>query len=585
MKNRKTIYIALFTLILGLFFGWLIFGSSKESTSPTEQHDHSEETIWTCSMHPQIRSQESGDCPICGMELIPLSDDKNEGGDPMEIKMSPTAMQLASVQTSIVSKQKPIKEVRMNGKVKTDERKVYSQSSHIPGRIERLTVNFTGESIQKGQVLAYIYSPELVAAQEELFEAKKIKEEQPSLYKAAKEKLQNWKLTDKQINQIIERETIQEQFPILADVSGIVTKKNINLGDYIKKGESLYEIADISTVWVLFDVYESDIPWVKKGDKVEFTVRSLPNETFNGEVSFIDPVINSKTRVASARVIIKNPGKRLKPDMFVRGIVKSELEQQEKVIVVPKSAVMWTGERSLVYVKTSSSEQVSFLMRKVTLGSSLGDSYIIKEGLEVGEEIATNGTFSIDAAAQLAGKPSMMSPEGGKPVTGHNHGGASHSETMTMEEMSIGQKEKDALSPLFEAYFKLKNNLVNDDFKAGISSAKEMTTILNKVDMKIFKGEAHDFWMKRSDVLSKELKKAISTKEIGELRKPFEEISNQLIMILKSFGAMDKAIYIEHCPMVNNNNGADWLSLESEIKNPYYGEAMLKCGEVKQVIK
>ncbi|WP_262510734.1 DUF3347 domain-containing protein [Brumimicrobium aurantiacum] len=151
--------------------------------------------------------------------------------------------------------------------------------------------------------------------------------------------------------------------------------------------------------------------------------------------------------------------------------------------------------------------------------------------------------------------------------------------------MSIGQKEKDALSPLFEAYFKLKNNLVNDDFKAGISSAKEMTTILNKVDMKIFKGEAHDFWMKRSDVLSKELKKAISTKEIGELRKPFEEISNQLIMILKSFGAMDKAIYIEHCPMVNNNNGADWLSLESEIKNPYYGEAMLKCGEVKQVIK
>ncbi|HLV41956.1 MAG TPA: efflux RND transporter periplasmic adaptor subunit, partial [Brumimicrobium sp.] len=452
-------------------------------------------------------------------------------------------------------------------------------------RIEKLTVNFTGEAVQRGQVLAYIYSPELVAAQEELFEAKKIKEEQPSLYKAAKKKLQNWKLTQKQIDQIIKIGEIQEQFPILADVSGIVTKKNINLGDYIKKGESLYEIADISTVWVLFDVYESDIPWVKKGDKVEFTVRSLPNETFNGEVSFIDPVINSKTRVASARVIIKNPGKRLKPDMFVRGIVKSELEQQEKVIIVPKSAVMWTGERSLVYVKNKSSDQVSFIMRKVTLGPSLGDSYIIKDGLEVGEEIATNGTFSIDAAAQLAGKPSMMSPEGGKPVTGHNHGGASHSETMTMEEMSIGQKEKDALSPLFEAYFKLKNNLVNDDFKAGISSAKEMTTILNKVDMKIFKGEAHDFWMKRSDLLSKELKKAISTKEIGELRKPFEEISNQLIMILKSFGAMDKAIYIEHCPMVNNNNGADWLSLESEIKNPYYGEAMLKCGEVKQVIK
>src|SRR5690554_995080 len=184
MKNRKTTYIALSTLIIGLFFGWLIFGSSEESTSQAEQHDHNEKTIWTCSMHPQIRSQEPGDCPICGMELIPLSDDKEEGDDPMEIKMSPTAMQLAAVQTSIVSKQEPIKEVRLNGKVKTDERKVYSQSSHIPGRIEKLTVNFTGESVQKGQVLAYVYSPELVAAQEELFEAGKIKDAQPSLYNA-----------------------------------------------------------------------------------------------------------------------------------------------------------------------------------------------------------------------------------------------------------------------------------------------------------------------------------------------------------------------------------------------------------------
>lgn len=585
MKNRKTIYIALSTLVLGLLLGWVFFGSGNKNANQAETHDHSKETVWTCSMHPQIRSNEPGLCPLCGMDLTPLGAEDDEDGNPLEIRMSPTAMQLANVQTSIVTKQKPVKEVRMNGKVKTDERKVFSQSSHIPGRIEKLTVNFTGEAIQKGQVLAYIYSPELVAAQEELFEAQKIKETQPTLFNAAKEKLSNWKLTEKQINQILASGTIQEQFPILADVSGIVTEKKINLGDYIQKGQSLYEIADISTVWVLFDVYESDIPWIKRGDKVEFKVRALSNETFSGEVSFIDPVINSATRVASARVILNNPGQRLKPDMFVQGVVKSQLDVNEEVIVIPKSAVMWTGTRSVVYVKNTSSDKVSFLMKMVTLGPSLGDGYLIKEGLEVGDEIATNGTFSIDAAAQLAGKPSMMSPEGGVPVSGHNHGGASHSETMTMEEMSIGQKEKDALSPLFEAYFKLKNNLVNDDFKAGISSAKEMTTILNKVDMKIFKGEAHDFWMKRSDVLSKELKKAISTKEIGELRKPFEEISNQLIMILKTFGAMDKAIYIEHCPMVNSNKGADWLSLESEIKNPYYGEAMLKCGEVKQIIK
>lgn len=584
MKNRKTIYIAIATLVLGLLLGWMIFGSVAKS-GQAEAHDHTEDTIWTCSMHPQIRANEPGACPLCGMDLIPLSTDSNDDGNPLEIRMSTTAMQLANVQTSIVTKQKPVKEVRMNGKVKTDERNVYSQSSHIPGRIEKLTVNFTGETIHKGQVLAYIYSPELVAAQEELFEAQKIKEPQPSLYNAAKEKLKNWKLTENQINKILANGEIQEQFPILADVSGVVTDKRINLGDYIQKGQSLYEIADINTVWVLFDVYESDIPWIKQGDQVVFTVRALSNEKFKGEISFIDPVINSNTRVASARVILKNHGQRLKPDMFVQGTIKSQLDVNEEVIVVPKSAVMWTGERSVVYVKNTTSDKVSFLMKMVTLGPSLGDGYLIKEGLEVGDEIATNGTFSIDAAAQLAGKPSMMSPEGGVPVSGHNHGGASHSETMTMEEMSIGQKEKDALSPLFEAYFNLKNHLVNDDFNAGISSAKQMSAILNKVDMKVFTGDAHDFWMKRNDKLKSQLKNAAATKDIQKLRIFFENISDEMILLLKTFGAMDKAIYIEHCPMVNNDKGADWLSLESEIRNPYYGEAMLKCGEVKQVIK
>ena len=584
MKNRKTIYTALLTLVIGLILGWLIFGSSKEKTSHAEQHEHNEKTIWTCSMHPQIRMNEPGDCPICGMDLIPLSSDVKES-DPMAIKMSPTAMQLASVQTSIVSKQKPIKEVRMNGNVKTDERKVYSQSSHISGRIERLTVNFTGESIQAGQVLAYIYSPNLIAAQEELFEAGKVKETQPSLYNAAKEKLKNWKLTQKQINQIIKSGEIQEQFPILADVSGIVTKKNINLGDYIKKGESLYEIADISTVWVLFDIYESDIPWVKTGDKVAFTVRSLPNKTFKGEISFIDPVINSKTRVASARVIIKNPGKRLKPDMFARGIVKSQLEQQEKVIIVPKSAVMWTGERSLVYVKITSSDQVSFKMRRVTLGPSLGDSYIIKEGLDVGEEIATNGTFSIDAAAQLAGKPSMMSPEGGSAVTGHDHGGAPSPKYSTTEKIHISDKAKTALKPVFEAYLAYKNQLVADNFEQSVASANTMETALTKVDMQLFKGEAHSFWMKHSQHIDEALKRVNATEGIGELRVVFKDVSDHMIMLLITFGAIEQPLYIEHCPMANDNKGADWISSEKEIENPYFGEAMLKCGEVKQVIK
>lgn len=587
--NKNTVYIALGTLVIGLLLGWAMFGGASQKEANEEKHEHSKNTIWTCSMHPQIRQNEPGQCPLCGMDLIPLSDEGNREDNPMEIKMSPTAMQLANVQTSIITKRKPIKEVRMNGKIKADERNVTSQSSHIPGRIEKLMVSFTGESVQKGQVLAYVYSPELVTAQEELFEAQKMKETQPGLYQAAVEKLKNWKLTEKQINQILEGGVVQEQFPILADVSGIVLNKKVNLGDYIKKGQTIYEVANLSKVWGLFDVYESDITWVKTGDKVQFTVQSIPGETFNGKISFIDPVINPKTRVASARVEISNPGMRLKPDMFVLGTIESPIHNEKEALIVPKSAVMWTGERSVVYTKITNAKGISFMMKEVTLGPALGDSYVIKSGLEPGEEIATNGTFSIDAAAQLAGKPSMMNPEGGVVMTGHNHGGgntpqntdhSSHSKNIT-----ISPKAKEELNPLFNEYFKLKNALVDDNLDKAVSASKDMGVLLSKVNMGVFTGEAHNVWMKHSSVLEKELRKTGSTNEIGKMRVLFKNISDQMVMLIKTFGGIDQPVFVDYCPMANNDQGAEWLSTEKEIKNPYFGASMLKCGEVKQEIK
>lgn len=586
--NKNTVYIALATLAIGLFLGWIIFSHPSKNQATKTKHSHSENTVWTCSMHPQIRQSEPGQCPICGMDLIPLSNDENSEDNPMEIKMSPTAMQLANIQTSIITKKKPIKEVRMNGKVKADERMITSQPSHIPGRIEKLMVSFTGESIQKGQVLAYIYSPELVTAQKELLEAKKIKATQPNLFQASVEKLKNWKLTEKQIHQILEEEAIQEQFPILADVSGVVLNKKVNLGDYIKKGETIYEIANLSRVWVLFDVYESDIPWVKIGDSVQFTVSSIPGETFNGKINFIDPIINPKTRVASARVEVNNPKMHLKPEMFVVGKIESPINK-EKLLIVPKSAVMWTGERSVVYIKSTNSKGIYFKMKEVTLGPALGYSYVIKEGLKEGEEIATNGTFSIDAAAQLAGKPSMMNPEGGVLMTNHNHGGnniqQNTNNTPHSKNTSVSYKAKNELKALFNSYFKLKNALVEDDFKTAITYSKEMNTLLSKVNMSIFTGEAHNVWMTHSSIIEKELRKASSTSEMEKMREEFKIISNQMIMIVRTFGAIDQPVYINYCPMANYGKGAEWLSTEKEIKNPYFGASMLKCGEIKQIIE
>jgi len=585
--NKNTIYIALGTLVIGFLLGGFFFGGASEIKTTEHQHEQSENTIWTCSMHPQIKQPEPGQCPLCGMDLIPLNNESTSNENPMEIKMSPTAMQLANVQTSIIQKRKPVKELRINGKVKADERRIFSQSSHIPGRIEKLQVSFTGEYVAKGQVLAYVYSPELVTAQEELFEANKIKESQPSLFEAAKGKLLNWKLTEKQIDNILQAGLVQEQFPVLADVSGVVLTKRVNLGDYIKKGQSLFEVADLSKVWLLFDVYESDMPWIKKGDEVKFSVQSVPGKSFTGKITFIDPVINPKTRVATARVELQNKSGQLKPDMFVLGIVNSPLLNQKEKIIVPKSAVMWTGQRSVVYIKNASASGIGFMMREIVLGPSLGDGYIVNEGLGEGEEIATNGTFSIDAAAQLAGKPSMMNPEGGPVSMGHNHGGTSTGNTsMAHSEMvSISKKAKQSLIPLFDEYLLLKDALVQDNLEKAKSNAVSFLDKLDKVNMSIFKGEAHNVWMQHSSEAEKALKSINTANNIGEARKGFKNLSDQFVMLAKSFGPFDMALYVQHCPMANSNKGADWLSSKTEIKNPYFGEYMLTCGEVKQKIK
>jgi Cu(I)/Ag(I) efflux system membrane fusion protein len=582
--NNKYIQIILI-LLIGGSLGWLIKPSSSEHIA--HETAAADNQTWTCSMHPQIRQSEAGKCPLCGMDLIPVSDESSDS-NPFEIKMSPTAMQLASVTTSVITKQKPVKELRLNGKVKADERKTFSQSSHIPGRVERLMVNFTGETVQRGQVLAYIYSPDLVVAQEELFEAAKMKEIQPALFQAAKEKLKNWKLTENQIQQIIKKGTIQEQFPILADVSGVVMSKNVNLGDYIKKGESIYKIANLNTVWILFDLYESDISWVKIGDEVEFEIQSYQSEIFKGRISFIDPVINPKTRVASARVEINNSNMRLKPDMFVQGLIKSSIQNQTEALIIPKSSVMWTGERSVVYIKNTNNQGVAFEMREVKLGAALGDSYQILEGLDEGEEIATNGTFSIDAAAQLAGKPSMMSPEGGKKMTGHKHGSTTTTqevnETVQKKESSSTPDIKQNLKPLLESYLKLKDFLVKDNFKEALSNSKKMSSILKNINMGDFKGDAHKLWMKHSSILEKELKKVNNSKDISEIRGHFKPISEQMIALFKTFGKIDATLFIAHCPMADNNKGADWLSKEEKIKNPYFGAQMLTCGSVTTTI-
>ncbi len=588
MKNilkNKFVVIGL-TLALGLTIGWFIKPSATQ-TSNTSEHENGEasnDQIWTCSMHPQIRKNEPGNCPICGMELIPLENTEDEL-DPMAVSMSSTAMQLAKVQTMVVGHNNAEKSIRLNGKIQADERLVFTQSSHIPGRVEKLSVNFTGEFVSQGQVIAYVYSPDLVTAQEELLEAQKIRGTQPALFNAAKEKLKNWKLTEKQIEQILASKKTMNQFPILANASGYVTKKTVNLGDYLKQGEAIYEIADLSKVWVLFEVYESDMTWIKKGATVSYTIQSLPGKNFKSTISFIDPVIDPKTRVAKARIEVANPGLLLKPEMFVSGTVESSINTKTPSITIPKTAVMWTGKRSVVYIMQNSAQGVSFLMRDVSLGPELGESYVIESGLQSGEEIAVNGTFSIDAAAQLAGKPSMMNPEGGVAMTGHNHGTSNEISQPSKKNIATSQASKNVLKPLLNSYFDLKTALSNDDLTQAKLAGAKMNKALANIDMNLFKGESNTIWMKQSGLLKPLVQHLEHMAALKEIRTKFIDISKILIAITDTFEPISETIYIQHCPMADSNKGADWLSKEKEIANPYFGSQMPTCGEIKRVIQ
>jgi Cu(I)/Ag(I) efflux system membrane fusion protein len=400
----------------GIFLGYLFFHSRDErdeKKSNTEQITKNT-TIWTCSMHPQIRMDHPGKCPICGMDLIPLEQAENEAMDPSSIRLTKEAAELANVQTSVVSHQEPVKEVRLYGKVQADERNIQSQISQFPGRIEKLLISFTGEIVHTGQPLAIIYSPNLITAQQELLETTAMKKSQPEIYQAAREKLRQWKLTDQQIDNIEISGKVSEKFEILSTTEGIVMTRRVNSGDHVNQGTVLFDVADLSDLWIMFDAYESDLPFLNIGDRMNFTVQAFPGMTYSGRISFIDPVINPVTRVAKVRVEVKNKSDNLKPEMFVTGIARTHLDNYSDNFIIPRSAILWTGKRSVVYVKQLSFEDPVFKMREVELGPSLGDSYIVLNGLYEGEEIVTQGTFSVDAAAQLEGKPSMMNTEGGR---------------------------------------------------------------------------------------------------------------------------------------------------------------------------
>jgi Cu(I)/Ag(I) efflux system membrane fusion protein len=590
-------------LVAGIFLGWLFFHSSGKSVNPEndtaayqEVHRHEDEavTIWTCSMHPQIRQDKPGKCPICGMDLVPVSSLESEETTthPDEIQLTESAAKLADIETIIVRKGSPEKEIFLQGKVQADERRIAELTARFGGRIEKLFVGFTGADVKQGQKLATIYSPDLVTAQRELLEASSYKDSRPSIYNAARSKLRLWDLSDDQIDEIENYGEPKLYFDILSPISGTVTRRQVAPGDYVKEGSPLFEVIDLSHVWIMFDAYESDLPWINRGDRVSYTVQSLPGSKFQGKVAFIDPIIDPSTRITRVRIEQANPSLLFKPGMFVNGKIESSLAGKSTDILVPRSSILWTGKRAVVYIKVPDRESSSFLYREITLGPEAGNFYVVAGGLTEGEEIAANGVFKIDAAAQLEGKPSMMNPEGGRVTMTHDHSAMegpnslmdSGHESMNDEHLpgDVDPVFKKQLQEVYNSYKGMKNAFVASDADEVRTEAQDVKSGLQSVDMELLQGDSHMKWMSFLDIMNSEISLIINTRDISAQRLAFAEFNNAFYNTLETFGLDHGTIYYQYCPMANGDKGAYWLSEIEEIRNPYFGDEMLSCGETRE---
>lgn len=589
MNTFKTYLIFALVGISGIVIGAVLFGNSSTSHSMEEHiaETHTNEfgeVVYTCSMHPQIRQNEPGNCPICGMDLIEV-ENNFESADPNSLVMSQAALALAEIETTPVVSAIATEQIRVPGKISINKNNSSSVTSHLKGRIIDLYVDFEGAFVQKGQRMASIYSPELVAAQQELLETAKVKTQNPTLYEAARRKLELWELPVSTINQIEASEQVMESVDIVSPVSGYVQSVFVDREQHVMAGSMMYQIVDLSSVWVMFDIYEQDIAKVEEGNELSFSTTAVPGDTFTSTIDYIDPIVANDRRVIEVRSEVPNVGNQLKPNMLVEGVIESS--SKEPKLLIPSSAVLWTGKRSLVFVQEPNTAEPTFTAREIVLGERAGDQYIVIEGLAEGERVVTNGTFKLDSAAQLADKRSMMnpSPGSGNNQTGHEHHASSttkegnqassvdHSNHQLRENSMVEDQQQhkhtEHLDSLVAHYLMMKDALVADDFKAAQTALVKFAQEARTNDEMNNHEEHGDKHRNHHGMMLEAIASAEGATSIGEFRSAFINISKELLTAIENQDYQHPSLFVQFCPMANSNKGAQWISNTETIANPF----------------
>ncbi len=613
--------------IAALGLGWWMgsaFSADGRDGENTAIEDALSNGVWTCSMHPQIRQTKAGKCPICAMDLVAVEASAGSELGPRELALSPAAQKLAQVQTAVVERRFVEVETRMVGKVAIDETRLRDISAWVPGRIDRLYVDYTGVQVNEGDHMVYLYSPELLTAQQELVQALRaleqlgdgavpsLRQTDASTVESARQRLRLWGLTPAQVAHIESVRTPSDRLTIYAPSSGVVVERHVGQGAYVKTGERIYTIADLSSVWLTLEAYESDLPWIHYGQEVDVVADSHPGERFGGRIAFINPLLDEATRTVAVRVNVPNGDGRLKPGMLVRAVARARTAADGRVIdaslagkwispmhpeivkdepgacdvcgmalvrsetlgyagrevadvqaplVLPVSAPLITGKRAVVYVAVPG-KAGHFEGREIELGPRAGDYYIVQSGLREGEQVVVNGAFKIDSALQIQAKPSMMNPAG--------------------QETTIGDdRQQDSLvhPRIFEAYLVVQQGLSADRLSAAQVGAGQVRSDLHHMAEAALPGTDWAQWGRVSAEIDSAAAILLNAADIGAARAAFLTLSNALLALADGAGSesmYDLGVY--HCPMAFEGAGASWIQRIEDVANPYFGAAMLRCG-------